>query len=97
MGMKPNLTLTAGVWHDFYAVTGFEPGSNIIGAVVGIGDTPSEALEHLKHNAAALKDQPVTVHLESIPALIEEIEEAKAAGKGFKGAILPEPAEAIES
>jgi hypothetical protein len=73
------------------------PGCNIIGAVVGIGDTPSEALEHLKHNAQALKDQPVIVHLESIPALIEEIEEAKAAGKGFKGAILPEPAEAVES
>lgn len=73
------------------------PGCNIIGAVVGIGDTPSEALEHLKNNAKALKDQPVKVHLESIPALIEEIEEAKSQGKGFKGAVLPDLAEAVES
>lgn len=35
MGMKPNLTLPAGVWHDFYAVTGFAPGSNIIGCSGG--------------------------------------------------------------
>lgn len=35
MSMKPNLTLPAGVWHDFYAVTGFAPGSNIIGCSGG--------------------------------------------------------------
>lgn len=52
MGMKPNLTLTAGVWHDFYAVTGFAPGSNIIGCSGGTnricfyeGDQPAHDLE----------------------------------------------------
>lgn len=52
MGMKPNLTLAAGVWHDFYAVTGFAPGSNIIGCSGGTnricfyeGDQPAHDLE----------------------------------------------------
>lgn len=35
MSMKPNLTLPAGVWHEFYVVTGFAPGSNIIGCSGG--------------------------------------------------------------
>lgn len=52
MGMKPNLTLPAGVWHDFYAVTGFAPGSNIIGCSGGTnricfyeGEQPSHDVE----------------------------------------------------
>lgn len=31
MSMIPNLPLAAGVWHDFYAVTGFTPGAEVIG------------------------------------------------------------------
>lgn len=31
MSMIPNLPLAAGVWHDFYAVTGFAPGEEVIG------------------------------------------------------------------
>lgn len=30
MVMKPDLTLAPGVWHDFYAATGYAPGSDII-------------------------------------------------------------------
>lgn len=52
MSMKPNLTLPAGVWHDFYAVTGFAPGSNIIGCSGGTnricfyeGEQPAHDLE----------------------------------------------------
>jgi hypothetical protein len=74
---------------------GTAPGSEIIGAVVGIGDSPQEALDHLKDNASALKDEDVTVHVEALAKALEEIEEAQAEGAGFKGEIIPEPAEAL--
>lgn len=52
MAMKENLVLAAGVWHDFYAVTGFAPGSNIIGCSGGTnricfyeGDQPPADIE----------------------------------------------------
>lgn len=50
MSMKPNLILAAGVWHDFYAFTGFAPGTEVIGCNGGNariclfqGDEPSSA------------------------------------------------------
>lgn len=76
-------------------VTATAPGCNIIGAIVGIGDSPTKALEKLKQIYEALKDQPVTIHMESIVDLIHEIEEAQAQGKGFKNVTLPEPAEVV--
>lgn len=30
MVMKPDLPLAPSVWHDFYAVTGFAPGTDVI-------------------------------------------------------------------
>lgn len=30
MVMKPDLPLASSVWHDFYAVTGFAPGTDVI-------------------------------------------------------------------
>lgn len=74
---------------------GIAPGFECIGAVVGIGDTPSSALDHLKENADAIKDQPVTVHVEAIARLLQEIEEAESEGVHFSDKKLPEPAEAL--
>lgn len=71
------------------------PGCNIIGAVVGIGDSPREALEHLKANAEALKDQPVTIHVHALSDALMEIEEAKEKGLAFQDATVPEPAAAL--
>lgn len=31
MAMKPDLPLASAVWHDFYAVTGFAGGTEVIG------------------------------------------------------------------
>ncbi len=28
--MKPDVTLAAGMWHDFYAATGYAPGTDVI-------------------------------------------------------------------
>lgn len=72
------------------------PGCDVIGAVVGIGDTPKEALEHLKENAEALKDQPVTIHVEALAGIISQIEQAEDEGLHFSNEPLPKPAEAIE-
>lgn len=74
---------------------GIIPGSECIGAVVGIGDTPTEALDHLKENAEAIEDQPVTVHVESLADLINEIDESEAKGIPFSNEPMPEPAEVV--
>ena len=66
-----------------------------IGAVVGIGDTPDEALEHLKSNAEEIKDQPVSIHVEAIAELIQEIEEAESDGIKFSDHPLPKPESAL--
>jgi hypothetical protein len=67
------------------------PGSECIGAVVGIGDTPTEALEHLKTNAEGLKGQPVTIHIPEIAGILQEIEEAEKQGMHFTDDKLPQP------
>lgn len=74
---------------------GICPGSRIIGAVVGIGDSPTEALEHLKENAEGLTDQPVITHVSDLAKIIQEIEEAEDKGIEFTDKPMPEPAEAI--
>jgi len=71
------------------------PGSTIIGAVVGIGDTPDEALEHLKSNAAELDGQPLTIRVEAIAPLLEQIGHAEEQGVKFSDEELPEPADAL--
>lgn len=74
---------------------GIAPGSEVIGAVVGIGHTPQEALEHLKANAEALEDQDVKIHTEALPGIIEEISEAESKGIEFGDKPMPEPASAV--
>jgi len=68
---------------------GIAPGGDIIGAVVGIGDTPREAVMHLKHNAKALKDEPVSIAIESLGHLVKQIEKAQAAGIYFSDKEMP--------
>lgn len=88
-------------WVKLYQATGVKdriaiaPGQSCIGAVVGIGNTPKEALEHLKDNADALKDQPVKIHVSELAHLLEEIEEAQAQGVHFTDKPMPEPAEVL--
>jgi hypothetical protein len=74
---------------------GIAPGSECIGAVVGIGNTPQEALDHLKENAEAISDQDVTIHIESLATILQEIEEAQSKGIEFTDKPMPDPTEAI--
>jgi len=75
---------------------GIAPGESIIGAVVGVGDSPKEALDHLKENCEALKDQPVTIAVEALNTVLDSIDEAEAAGIHFTDEPLPSPADVIE-
>jgi hypothetical protein len=72
------------------------PGQECIGAVVGVGNSPKEALDHLKDNAAAIEDQPVVIHIPEIAGVLEEIEEFQAKGMFFSDKPLPEPAAVVE-
>lgn len=72
------------------------PGCEVIGAVVGVGHTPDEALDHLKENAACLKGEKVVIHIEAIAGVLEEIEEAESKGIDFSDHSIPEPAAVLE-
>lgn len=88
-------------WVKLYGTTklgdtlAIAPCFDCIGAVVGVGQSPTEALDHLKENAAALDGQPVTVHIEAIAGLLQEIEQAEAQGVHFTDRPMPEPAAAL--
>lgn len=71
------------------------PGNECIGAVVGVGNTPEEALEHLKENAKAMDDQPVTIHTKALAEIFEEIEEAESKGIAFSEDQMPSPESVI--
>jgi hypothetical protein len=73
------------------------PGNECIGAVVGVGNSPQEALDHLKENAEALEDQPVTIHVEALAHIFEEIEEAESKGIAFSEDAVPTPEKVLES
>lgn len=64
---------------------------DIIGAVVGIGDSPQEALEHLQHNAECLRDQPVIVHTDALASVLQEIQESQEDGMHFSDEPIPKP------
>jgi hypothetical protein len=76
---------------------GIAPGERIIGSVLGIGSTPREALDHVKENAEALKDEPVSLHVEDLSDTLMQIEEAEEAGIPFTTQMMPEPEEVLPS
>lgn len=75
---------------------GLSPGDKTVGSVLGIGDTPTEALEHLKDNLSALKDEPVCAHIEALAEAINEINEAEEEGIHFSSYRMPEPAQVLD-
>jgi hypothetical protein len=67
-----------------------------IGCAVGLGDSPTEVLDHLKEIQEALKDEPVELHIEPMADLFTEIETAEKQGIEFSDQPVPEPAEVLE-
>ncbi len=66
-----------------------------VGSVIGLGDTPLEAVEHLKEVAAALSGQPLEVRIDSLVDAAVEIEAAAQAGVDLVNEAMPKPAEVM--
>lgn len=76
---------------DLYAVPPFPHLGDSIGAIIGLGDTMEEAIDTLKWNASKLKDQPVTIPIDTLVDALKEIEEADKQGVEFASTEMPEP------
>lgn len=63
-----------------------------IGSVVGIGDTMEEAIESVKDTAAKLSEQGLTIHVEALADVLEEIESSEEAGAEVSDESIPDPA-----
>ncbi len=61
-----------------------------IGVMIGVGDSPKEAIEHLKENLDELKELPVHANTAGFASLLESIEEAEKQGLDFGGPV-PNP------
>ena len=75
------------------------PGENKmdeIGAVVGIGDTIKEAIDHLHETVEELKDQPVAIRTEALYDALTEIQEAEKKGIEFTEQEVPKPETALQ-
>lgn len=75
------------------------PGENKmdeIGAVVGIGDTIQEAIDHLHETVEELKDQPVAIRVDALYDALKEIQEAEKKGIEFSEQEVPEPETALQ-
>lgn len=74
----------------------FPHSGDTIGAILGIGDTMEEAIGHLQENIKELKDQPVSVHADSLMDALKEIEQAQAQGVEFSRDEMPPPETVLE-
>jgi hypothetical protein len=79
-----------------YHIPPSEPHVPEIGAVVGIGDTIQEAIDHLHEVAEELKDQPVAIRTESLYDALKEVQEAEKKGLEFTEQEVPKPETALQ-
>lgn len=77
---------------DMYHI---KPGTECIGAVVGIGDTAEEAIAHLKDNVSMLTSKKITVEIPALVEAVQELHDAQEQGVEIEGGI-PEPASVLE-
>lgn len=77
---------------DLYHI---KPGVSIIGAVVGIGNTLMEAIEHLKSNAAKLDSKKAHVDVDALVEAVQEIKDSEEQGMPFSDEPIPEPVEVL--
>lgn len=69
----------------------------VIGCIVGIGDTPDEVIDSIKESVEALKDESISVNMASFVDLLKEIEKAEEEGIEFTDKPMPEPATVIDN
>lgn len=79
------------------AIPPFLWSSEIIGSVVGIGDTIEDAIDALKEHAEALDGQGLTVHIESLVDVLKSIQDEEDAGVPFTDEPVPKPETALDT
>lgn len=65
--------------------------SDELGVVVGGGDSIEEAIENLKENFEAVKDEPVSIEVAGFADLLEQIQDAEKGGVEFSDQPVPKP------
>jgi len=63
-----------------------------VGVLCGSGPTIEQAIDHLKENFKAFKNEPVAIEIEAFAELIEQVEQAEQEGMKFTDEELPDPA-----
>lgn len=84
-----SIEATVPIKHDMAVIT------NEIGAVVGIGDSVADAIEHLKSNAEKVHGMGIEIRIDALAKALSEINEAQQQGIPFSDANLPEPASVV--
>ena len=79
-----------------YAFPPLRESSALIGSVIGLGQTPEEAIGQLKEHAACLDGQAACVAIESLAAALAETAKADGEAVEMSGAPVPEPAIAVQ-
>lgn len=66
------------------------------GVVIGLGDSIEGAIDHLKKNMELLKDEPLSVDIDSFSDLLKQIHTAEDEGMEFTDQKVPEPSVVME-
>jgi hypothetical protein len=67
-----------------------------LGVMLGVGNTIEKAIEHLKKNMEALKDEPVCAEIRGMADLLEEVKKAEKHGMKFSDKKIPSAASMLK-
>jgi hypothetical protein len=68
-----------------------------LGVLIGLGETIEEAIDHLKENFEAFKQEPVSIQIEGFSDLLNQIKVAESAGVEFTDQKIPSPSTVLET
>lgn len=77
--------------NGLYGIPPFPHSCDTIGAVIGIGNTIQEAIDHLKSNADQLDSDYLDVHTDALYEGLQSIQEAEKKGIEFTDQPVPKP------
>lgn len=78
---------TDGVLH----IPPFPWSCNLVGSVLGLGDTIEDAMDHLKENVEELEGQDLEINVAALADVLKEIKETEKAGMEFTPQVVPAP------
>lgn len=96
-GARDSIKPYSACFHDgLYCFPPFSHSSDTVASIVATGNNLEEAIEALKERANMLKNQPVTIPLDSVYDMLKTIQEAEEEGIEFSNQQIPEPETALE-